>query len=853
MATHYATFVAITIPRPFKPKATKKSDPLTVAIEKLFAANAQLLASRNDKVWSTTLQFSSVGEALRIVGEFARRLVALNQNVPFHIGVSTGEIAHEQPNLTDLPYQRAQWLADVAPQNCILISSITNAIAEDLELFPYWAICLGELHNVQMGRTETVWALRHFELPEPEPFRDDLTARHNIPLSDTFVIGRSDEIEQIQVQLQRDRWVTLLGPSGVGKSVLAHRVARELCIELDEEEGTPLMRDGVRFVDLAGATTRDEVVGRMFAAIGMQVEHLGAISDAMIRKYFGNRRHLILFDGCERAVPDVSQIIKSLLSTSGVYVLATSTTPLEPSNNHSFRIQPLGIPPTSKSLSLEDLETYEATALMLDRMRLIHHGYHPNPDEIKLIVEICRSLAGHPLAISLAAKRTRSESLQEVLALVQGKKQDAHLEREGRHDSLSASVRWTIDSLPPATCSVLEWASVFEDIWMPDDLAELIGEDVKTIRAPIEFLEDLGLIVESNLLEERAGYRLESHIRTAIRDSLEREKDWRDIREQHFMYFYAKFAALMPLTGANQAENLAKLDAMRADFESALRFLIEVRKSPRDFLEVSRQCWSYWYRRNRLRSGISLADECLAICGPEDKEELVSMDILASIFLTKAGDTEQAISRLKRAYETVKDMNDLVLRARVLVNLSSAYWANANPELSLECGQEALALGREANHVPMIHSALSNVAGAALNLGLHELYVDCLQEYEQIGASTSDHRTKWGIDIGWAEILCETGKYDEALERIELSLAHAERSGDPTIVGRSYLWRSQIMLELGRFEESAENLGRCLYRLSSGDQAPFKVNEIRIARIEGRLRNAIGDANLNFYKLIGSG
>jgi|GEM_PF-6060270 len=823
-----------------------RRDPISEAIEQLLSADTRLVSVEHDGGWRAMLQFSSAKSALMAAGNFARKLITAKRGgLPVRIGVASGESTPDDEALDDDTKQRARWLASVAPKSGILVSRTTAALAQDLDLFPFWLVKHGDLFNLRQGRTEYIWALRHNELPEPPGMPDEEEPKHNIPFVEEYFVGREAELEDIPVLFSNNRWVSLVGPSGLGKSMLSWRIAHMM---VDE------MRDGVRYVDLSGVTTHEEAVGRLFDSIGFKVDHLGKISLSTIRSYFGNRSHLILLDGCERCLPTLNKIIDSLLATRGVRILTTTTKEFKHPAEAVVTIEPFGTPPDDRHYSMEQLESYDATRLFIERYRVDHDEFEPNGEESYQIAQICRTLGGHPLGINLAVGLLRSSSFAEVLGSVrQGMAGQNKSKKRKRHENLDAAVRWTVESLEPEACRLLETASVFEDLWSRDDIKEMLECETQDLVKPLEDVLRTGMVVFDDTAETPECFRLLPHVRHAMRDSMMGKKDWPEIRQRHFFRIYDKFAKRLPeIKGARQAEHLDRLDAMRADFEAALRYLIETEVSQNSFLMAMGQCWTYWYRRNRLSPVIALSDAARQKCPPAEQITRVRLDMLAAIFETKAGDAKSAQKRLGRALKAVEGTDELKLKSQILTNLGGSLWADAEPAKACKALIQAIAIAREAGEEVDISPPLFTSIPPLLDMAKFDLVAQNLEELKTISRTRKDPMFHWAYELALGEYLCETKRHEKALEHIELAVESARKIGDPSCVGRSYLWRSQTLLRMERFEESAEALGRCLYLLGTGEQALYKTNEFRIIFIEGRLSDELGEAQVNFQKMYGA-
>jgi predicted ATPase/DNA-binding SARP family transcriptional activator len=251
----------------------------------------------------------------------------------------------------------------------------------------------GALHDYQTYRT-----FLHNELelePMPETFmladsmrRLEALAEPAAPLEPTSFIGRADDSRELGELIARERLVTVTGEPGVGKSRLAVHTIRAL---------SPDERERAIIVDVAAATG-DNLERLLAQALERKAKNAwGASSEELAARL----RAIIVFDGCERAMTACGTLVARLLAASdNVRVVTTSRMPIGVRGEVVFRLPPLPLP--------------DAVALFIDRMQTARPRHRINDDDVALAERICRRLDGLPLAIELAAARTRVCSLQAI-------------------------------------------------------------------------------------------------------------------------------------------------------------------------------------------------------------------------------------------------------------------------------------------------------------------------------------------------------------------------------------------------------------------------------------------------------
>ncbi len=262
--------------------------------------------------------------------------------------------------------------------------------------------------------------------PVPRP-------RGNLPALMSPLVGRADDLAGLAADLAGQRLVTLVGPAGVGKTRLAVEAARAA-------GGAWLVRlDGVRTADGVAAALADVVPGVDAADPAAGVRGAG---------------HLLLLDTCEHLVDDVAALVADLLAAAPrIRVLATSRRRLGLDGEHVRPVEPLP----------------EPDAVALFRARAARPGDDPAP-----VDALCRALDRLPLALELAAARTRVLTVPEIVARLDDR--FALLtDPAARGRSLDAALAWSYDLLFPDDQRGLWALARFPDGAGPDAAAHVLA------------------------------------------------------------------------------------------------------------------------------------------------------------------------------------------------------------------------------------------------------------------------------------------------------------------------------------------------------------------------------------------
>lgn len=322
---------------------------------------------------------------------------------------------------------RAVWPGMIVEEGSLRfhIVALRKALGESAQTGRYLTTVAGRGYCFTAAGT---WAALA-ELPKPAPCLRRM-------------IGMDLAAEQAGAELRACRFLTLVGPPGIGKTTLAVRLAHDL------RRAYP---DGIAFVDL-GALDDPRLVSQaaVAAAGGMPI---------------GNRRMLVVFDGCEHVIDAVAELAERLFrGFPDLGILATSREALRAEGEHVYRLSSLACPPPSMPACGEAALNYPAVELFVDRVQASQVGFQLSGEDALLAGEICRKLDGMPLALELAAGRVPAYGIKQTAMLLDG---HFRLLWEGRRtapprlQTLNAAFDWSYDLLSPAEQAVLRRISVF--------------------------------------------------------------------------------------------------------------------------------------------------------------------------------------------------------------------------------------------------------------------------------------------------------------------------------------------------------------------------------------------------------
>jgi predicted ATPase/DNA-binding CsgD family transcriptional regulator len=339
----------------------------------------------------------------------------------------------------------------------------------------------------------------------------------NLPAEATSFVGRHRELAEVRRKLTEARLVSLVGPGGVGKTRLAIRAAAGL------HRG---FSGGGWLAELAEVPDPDLVSSAILAALDLR-DQAGSQPLALLLSYLRDKELLLVVDNCEHVLPGAALVVADLLKAApGVRVIATSREPLSVAGEHVVPVPPLELPapahlpiPASRAGPLASLRRNEAVLLFTERAAAASGTFELTTANQAAVVDLCRRLDGLPLAIELAAVRTRVLTVGQVLdrladrfSLLTGGSRGAL----PRHQTLRTTIEWSHDLLTAAERAVLRRCCAFAGRFTLDDVEAVCAPaDAAAAGHALDVLASL--VDKSLVMREDAGgvacYRLHETMR----------------------------------------------------------------------------------------------------------------------------------------------------------------------------------------------------------------------------------------------------------------------------------------------------------------------------------------------------
>lgn len=294
---------------------------------------------------------------------------------------------------------------------------------------------------------------------------------HNLPVRHTRMLGRQPLVERLIQALPRQRFISLVGPGGIGKTTVALRVAEHLIGRY---------RDGIGFLDLAALTDPQLITAHLATLLELSLHDGDPIKELVA--FLSDRQMLLVIDNCEHVVDAIAVLCEDILrGAPQVHILATSRESLRAEGEFVQRLGSLDCPPPSAAFNRAHALSFSALQLFIERAMTCQDSFELNDAQLPLAIDICQRLDGIPLAIELAAGHVAQLGLAGLLSQLQSSfsllAQSSHSPLH-RHQTLHATLDWSFDLLTAFEQTCLRRLSVFRSGFTVKSAAAVIGGEV---------------------------------------------------------------------------------------------------------------------------------------------------------------------------------------------------------------------------------------------------------------------------------------------------------------------------------------------------------------------------------------
>ncbi len=691
------------------------------------------------------------------------------------------------------------------------------------------------------------------------------TARvHKLPPRLARMVGRDDTVRALADQLQMRRFVSIVGPGGVGKTTVAISVAHALI------DG---FQDAAFFIDLAALTDAMLVPTAVASALGLIVQTQDPIVGLLA--FIGDRKILLVLDSCEHVIGVAAALAERVVSEAPqAHILATSREALRVEGEHVHLLHSLDCPPEDAGLTAMEALRYPAAQLFMERAAASGYDAELSDTDAPIAARICRRLDGIALAIELAASRVGSLGIRGTAELLDNRFSLLwHGRRTAlpRHETLNAMLDWSYGLLSEREKVVLCGLSVFVGNFTLQAAGSVAAEtetNEAEIIAAIASLVAKSLI-STTVINGSAYYRLLDATRAYAIAKLAERGEADRIARRHAIY-YSKFLehdeTIQSLFGEHALSGYAPhIGNVRA----ALGWTLSERGEPPTGIELA--TWAA-----PLFFGLSLFEECRGWCeralaalddaSRGTRQEMILQEALALSSMLTRGHTDQVRAAIGRGLALAEVCQDRVRQLRLLFGLSIFFTRLGDIRGALAVAEQGSVIAQTAKYpagavwaecwVGNAHHFLGHQAAAQLHC---ERGLALAVELGTFNFFGFDQRIRALVVL--CRILWLRGFSDQALRIAQKIIDETASRDHPVLICTTLFYASKLLLWIGDLLRAGDLIEQLIAYAGRYSLAPYRAlgialkGELAIARDEPEagldlLRSALETLHAQQYNLL---
>jgi predicted ATPase len=626
----------------------------------------------------------------------------------------------------------------------------------------------------------------------------DRRGQRSLPVTSTSLIGREHDIVEVSKLLETPdvRLVTLTGPGGIGKTRLAIAVGDQL------DDRYPR---GTVFVPLASIAQPELVLPRVAAAVGATIEGARPPLDVLVEQ-FAETPTLLVLDNLEQVVGVAPELDQLVARCPGLELLATSRTVLRLRAEREYPVGPLTVPAFSEQTPMEQLASLPAVQLFVDRAQAIRYDFALTEDNALDVVEICRRLDGLPLAIELAAARTRLLEPGALLARL-GSRLDAlgtgPVDLPERQRTLRATVEWSIGLLDDAEQHMLATLSIFVEGWTVD--AAMYVSDLTEDRT-LDLLDALAghSLVYVDATDAGPRFRMLESVRELAAERLAVSADLADVERRHAEYFGA-LVENADWPAERQAEWAERLRTDEENLRIAIRWFFTHDIAP--LPHIFRILWLFWQMLDRMPEGRAWIDELRLRADALDGRAQAELLLTSAVTAVEVGDDDSGLAAVEAIERLEGRIDDPYLESAAQLAVSWILPIVDDFDGALQAASTALDGFRKQNEPFMAFAALT-VGMLEMRLGRDDAARASLTEVNELGGQFGNNWLESAARTQLAALAVRAGHLDEARELLVDSVDASGDTQHSTItVTFSLVAFAQLALAEGDARRAAMALG----------------------------------------------
>lgn len=626
------------------------------------------------------------------------------------------------------------------------------------------------------------------------------------------MVGRDEAARAIAADLMAHRFLTVVGPGGIGKTTVAVAVAHAVLQDFPE---------AVYFVDLGALSNPAHVASTVASTLGITIQTEDALPS--LKRSLRSTRMLLVLDNCEHVIAASAALAEQIFREAPeVHILATSREALRVDGEFTYLLPPLECPSPDPGLRANEAQTFSAIQLFMACAAASGSGFELSDESVSVVTGICSRLGGVALAIELAAGRVGAYGIEGIASLLDssfGLDWRGRRTASPRQQTLHATLDWSHDLLSRNEQVVLRRVSVFVGTFTLAAARAVACEGLDEDQVVIHIGDLVAKSLVSAVTAEDGAmrYRLLETTRGYAFGKLEASGELDATAQRHASYFSR---LLESASGVDLRRDPRALGEDLGNVRAALDWCFGNRESdPRDVVlgidlaAAAAPVFLQLLLLTECRLWSAKALSCLGNADRGTRKEMVLQEALATAAMwTGAGDTVR--SAIARALDIAQRLGETSDRLRLMVGQHIFLVRSGDYRASLAVAEQMGSAAQTSADVS--HKIVADWLQASSQHFLGHQRVAARDFERGFGRVGPRNLQLFGLDyrvralVPYARTLWLAGRPDRAMAVAREAIGEAAASGHSVDVCFSLLYATPVFLWCGDWGAASDALGKAM-------------------------------------------